>query len=141
MKPQQSTECVPPSTQNTETLPWGRKAIRRYASQFRSGILDGSPSRDYCYMVSGPLSTLLEAMGVPARLVSGNMSAHLRIVYSSTPIPEMAFDLARKGMADDYTNLCALGANPDAAARWVQWHRDNPHNAVREALDKARAEP
>lgn len=68
------------------------------------------------------------------------MSNHpaLRIVYTSVPIPELAMDLAKKGMVDNAVNLRALGANPAAAEYWEQWRKDNPNTAVSQALEKAR---
>jgi hypothetical protein len=58
--------------------------------------------------------------------------------YSSTPIPELAMDLALKGMEDSAVNLRALGANPDAAAYWERWRNENPHSEVSMTLESLR---
>jgi len=59
-----------------------------------------------------------------------------RVVHSSTPIPDLALDLCKKGMADNAQNLIALGANPDAAHGWEKWRKENPTTAVSQAFNK-----
>jgi len=50
-----------------------RSALYRLVKEFRDGILDGNPPEDYCYMVSDPLTTVLELHGIQNRLCRGEV--------------------------------------------------------------------
>jgi hypothetical protein len=43
-----------------------------FVTDFREGILDGSSSEGYCYMICAPLVTLLNMNGVKAEMVGGD---------------------------------------------------------------------
>lgn len=58
--------------------------------------------------------------------------------YTSTPIAELAMQLAQRGMDSTAVNLRALGANPDAADYWETWCIQNKGSAVTEALRKVK---
>lgn len=58
--------------------------------------------------------------------------------YTSTPIAELAMQLAERGMESTAVNLRALGANPDAADYWEAWCIKNKGSAVTEALRKVK---
>ena len=44
-----------------------------FATEFRTGILDGRASRDMCFVVSAPLASLLRLHGVEAELVESDI--------------------------------------------------------------------
>jgi hypothetical protein len=44
-----------------------------FASEFREGILDGTPSWMMCFAVCAPLVTLLDIHGVKAEMVEGDL--------------------------------------------------------------------
>ena len=47
-----------------------------FAREFREGILDGKPSRQFCFMVSAPMASLLRVYGVEAEMVETDLSEH-----------------------------------------------------------------
>jgi hypothetical protein len=47
--------------------------IRRWAREFRSGMLGRRSSRDQCFVVSAPLCNLLQFAGLKCELVNGNI--------------------------------------------------------------------
>lgn len=49
------------------------KKLFKLVKDFREGILDGSPPKYCCYIVSSPLSSYLEFCGVKNKLVEGTI--------------------------------------------------------------------
>lgn len=48
--------------------------LKRYAAEFRDGILSGQPSAFMCIAVCKPLASLLHLQGIETKIVTGTVS-------------------------------------------------------------------